>query len=195
MLNLHKLIHSALTRPFADSVETYKPQAAPARDQCRITAVKAMQVRRSTLIKVETDAGLEGYGPCGGSGPYARAVIERLNGGRLPHLGLIGKDPLAIQVHHHNMFYAYPQRGRQVGVLSGIDIALWDLAGKILEQPVSRLLGGNFRDEIETYSHCRGGDYFDKAEWRDRAQELVDDGRGFRAFKVDIHHPLGGHMQ
>ena len=51
------------------------------------------------------------------------------------------------------------------------------------------------RDEIETYSHCRGGDYLDKAEWRDRAQELVDDPRGFRAFKVDIHHPLGSPMQ
>jgi L-alanine-DL-glutamate epimerase-like enolase superfamily enzyme len=193
MLKLHRLFSSALTKPFADSFGSFEPQAAPARDQIVITAVKAMQVRHSTLVKVETDAGIAGYGPCGGSGPYARAVIERLNGGRLPHLGLIGKDPLAIQVHHHNMFYAYPQRGRQVGVLSGIDIALWDLAGKILGQPVSRLLGGNFRDEIETYSHC--GNYLDAAKWRDQAQELKEDPRGFRAFKVDIHHPLGGHMQ
>jgi galactonate dehydratase len=154
-----------------------------------------MQVGRRTLIKVETDAGQVGYGPCGGSGPFARDVIATLHEGRLPHLGLIGKDPLAIQVHHHNMFYAYPQRGRQVGVLSGIDIALWDLAGKILNQPVSKLLGGTFRDEIQLYSHCTGGDYFDKAEWRDRAQALTGDGKGFRAFKVDIHHPLGGHMQ
>lgn len=48
-------------------------------------------------------------------------------GGRLPHLGLIGKDPLAIQVHFHNMFYAYEQRGRPIRVLSGIDMALWIL--------------------------------------------------------------------
>ena len=160
-----------------------------------ITAIRAMQVGRRTLIKVETDAGLIGYGPCGGSGPFARDVIHGLHHGRLPHLGLIGKDPLAIQVHHHNMFYAYPQRGRQTKVLSGIDIALWDLAGKLLDQPVSRLLGGNFRDEIQLYSHCFGGDYLDKAEWRDRVERLTGDGKGFRAFKVDIHHPLGGHMQ
>jgi galactonate dehydratase len=164
-----------------------------------ITAIKAMSnqvgVRRRTLIKVETDAGLVGYGPCGGSGPLARDVIATLHEGRLPHLGLIGKDPLAIQVHHHNMFYAYPQRGRQTKVLSGIDIALWDLAGKILGQPVSKLLGGTFRDEIQLYSHCPGGDQFDKAAWRDRAQRLTGDGKGFRAFKVDIHHPLGAHMQ
>jgi galactonate dehydratase len=90
---------------------------------------------------------------------------------------------------------AYPQRRRQVRVLSGIDIALWDLAGKILNQPVSKLLGGNFRDEILLYSHCTGGDYLDKIAWRDRADELKQDPRGFRAFKVDIHHPLGAHMQ
>ena len=161
----------------------------------RITALKAMQVGRRTLIKVETDAGLVGYGPCGRSGPLARDVIHALHHGRLPHLGLVGKDPLAIQVHHHNMFYAYPQRGRQTQVLSGIDIALWDLAGKILDQPVSKLLGGTFRDEIQLYSHCLGGDFLDQAEWRDRVARLTGDGKGFRAFKVDIHHPLGGHMQ
>ena len=193
MFNLHKLLHATLLKPFTASFASCEPQAAPARDPIRITAVKAMQVRHSTLIKVETDAGIAGYGPCGGSGPYARAVIDRLHHGRLPHLGLIGKDPLAIQVHHHNMFYAYPQRGRQVDVLSGIDIALWDLAGQILNQPVSRLLGGNFRDEVECYSHT--GNYLDAAQWRDQAQELKEDPRGFRAYKVDIHHPLGSPMQ
>jgi galactonate dehydratase len=93
------------------------------------------------------------------------------------------------------MFLAYPQRGRQVRVLSGIDIALWDLAGKILGLPVSKLLGGNFRDEIPLYSHCQGGDSLSKEAWRDHAQELKEDPHGFNAFKIDIHHPLGVHMQ
>ena len=164
--------------------------------QVKITAVKALQPQRgTTLIKVETDAGISGYGPGGGSGPFARAVIAGLEGPRLPHLGLIGKDPLAIQVHFQNMFYIYPQRRRQVRVLSGIDIALWDLAGKILNQPVSKLLGGNFRDRIRLYSHCSGGDFLDRAAWQDRAQQLRSDPRGFKAFKVDIHHALGTHMQ
>lgn len=163
----------------------------------KITAIKAMQLnaRGGTLIKIETDIGVTGYGECHGSGAFARAAIAQLEGPRLPHLGLIGKDPLAISVHFHNMFYAYPQRGRQVRVFSGIDIALWDLAGKLLGQPVSKLLGGNFRDEIDLYSHCGGGDFLDRAEWRDRADELVGDPKGFRAFKVDIHHVLGVPMQ
>jgi len=174
----------------------YETLAASARGQVHITAIKALQPQRgTTLIKVETDAGIAGYGPCHVSGPYARAVIAGLEGPRLPHLGLIGKDPLAIGVHHHNMFYAYPQRGRAVPVLSGVDIALWDLAGKIVGLPVYRLLGGPFRDEIETYSHCTGGDYLDRMAWHDLAQALKEDPHGFTAYKIDIHHPLGAHMQ
>ena len=189
-------LQAALGMPAGAWLAHYEALAAPARDQIKITAIKAMQVKDpGTLIKIETDAGISGHGPCGASGPFARDVIAGLHFGRLPHLGLIGKDPLAIQVHFHNMFYAYAQRGRQMRVLSGIDIALWDLAGKILGQPVSRLLGGNFRDEILLYSHCGGGDYFSKEAWRDRAQELKSDPHGFTAFKVDIHHALGTPMQ
>jgi galactonate dehydratase len=173
----------------------YESEATPGRGQAKITSIKAMGTQVGTLVKIETDAGISGYGPCGGPGPFARAVIAGLEGPRLPHLGLIGKDPLAIGVHYHNMFYAYAQRRRQVRVLSGIDIALWDLAGKLLSQPVSKLLGGNFRDEIPLYSHCPGGDFFDKAAWHDRAQALKEDPRGFKAFKVDIHHALGVHAQ
>ena len=165
----------------------------------RITAIDAQQPKTregTTLVRIQTDAGVTGYGPAGRtSGPAARAAIELLHGPRLPHLGLVGKDPLAIGVHHHNMFYAYRQRARYMQVLSAIDIALWDLAGKLLGQPVHKLLGGPFRDELPLYSHCGGGDYFDKAAWRDRAQELTGGPLGFRAFKVDIHHALGIPMQ
>lgn len=174
----------------------------------KITAIKAMQVRApgvlsrpenpiktETLIKIETDAGVVGYGESSASGPLARAAIATLAGPRLPHLSLIGKDPLALGVHYHTLFHAYPQRTRYLRVFSGIDIALWDLAGKLLGQPVATLLGGPFRDAIPLYSHCGGGDYFDKGAWRERAQELLADPKGFRAFKVDIHHPLDVPMQ
>ena len=170
--------------------------ADPVRKLVKITAIKALQPRQgATLIRVDTDAGISGFGPCNESGPVARSVINQLQNGRLPHLGLIGKDPLAIQVHFHNMFYAYPQRGRQVRVLSGIDIALWDLAGKLLGQPVCKLLGGTFRDEIDLYSHCPQGDFLDTVAWRDRAQQLRDDPHGYKAYKIDIHSALGVNMQ
>lgn len=160
----------------------------------RITTIDALQPKAregTTIVCIQTDAGVTGYGPAGRTaGPVARGVIHALDHARLPQLGLIGKDPLAIGVHHHNMFYAYRQRARHMQVLSAIDIALWDLAGKLLGQPVHRLLGGPFRTELPLYSHCGGGDQFDRVAWRDRAQELTGGERGFRAFKVDIHHPL-----
>ena len=187
----------ALSAPAACSFLTrFEALAAPAQKQVRITRILALELKqRGTLIRVDTDAGISGYGECAATGAFARYAIGTLAGPRLPHLGLIGKDPLAIRVHHHNMFYAYAQRRREMKVYSGIDMALWDLAGKILNQPVSQLLGGRFRDEIALYSHCTGGDFQSKSEWRDRAAQLKGDRRGFQAFKVDIHHALGLNMQ
>lgn len=191
-LTRRDLFRAAAAAPFAH----YEALAAPARQQVKITAIKALQLKqRGTLIRVETDAGISGYGECAGSGAAARSAIAGLEGPRLPHLGLIGKDPLGIQVLFHNMFYAYPQRRREIKVYSGIDMALWDLAGKMLNLPVSKLLGGNFRDEILLYSHCAGGDFQSKEEWRKRAEQMKSDPRGFTAYKVDIHHALGLKMQ
>ncbi len=194
MLTRRGFLQTALAAPAGASFLHYEKLAAAARDAVKITRITALQLQeRGTLVRVDTDAGLSGYGECHASGPFARAAIEALEGPRLPHLGLIGKDPLAIQVHFHNMFYAYPQRARVMRVLSGIDIALWDLAGKILGQPVSKLLGGNFRDELLLYSHT--GNYLSREKWMETAARIKADPRGFRAFKVDIHHPLGANMQ
>ena len=205
MLTRRTFVKSALALPIGGALAHYSRLSAAARGLVKITAVKAMAVGAGgasvagggggrTIIKIETDAGIDGYGPAGGSGPLARAVISEFMSeqGSAEGLGLIGKDPLAIEVHHHNMFYAWAQRYRQTRILSGIDIALWDIAGKILNAPVSKLLGGNFREEIELYSHCgHDGDFWDKNQWRDRAQELVSQPAGFRAFKVDLNDAIG----
>jgi galactonate dehydratase len=173
--------------------------AAGAAGRVSITAIRAMRLEDGfCLVRVDTDAGVCGYGECGNNdGDLVRAVIHThaAGGGRLPHLGLIGKDPLAIRAHHHAMFDAFPQRRPHMQVLSGIDMALWDLAGKLLGQPVVSLLGGPFRSEIELYSHCPQGDFTDPVAWRDRAAELKADPHGFTAFKVDIHSCLGLNMQ
>jgi galactonate dehydratase len=216
MLTRRNFVKSALALPIGGALTKYGLLSAPARGLVKITAVKAMSIRAGgaapggrggrggapvaggggggTMIKIETDAGIEGYGPALGSGPLARAVIAEFmsDQGSAKGLGLIGKDPLAIEVHHHNMFYAWAQRYRQMRILSGIDIALWDVAGKILDSPVSKLLGGNFRDEIEVYSHCgHEGNFWDKDEWRARAKALVEQPAGYRAFKVDLNDALG----
>ena len=192
-----EFLKAAMALPLLPLFAPLNALAQPARGLVKITAIKALQIKDAqTLIRIDTDAGISGYGECGSDGNTARAVIRAYNGGgRLPHLGLIGKDPLAIQVHFHNMFYAYEQRGRAMRTLSGIDMALWDLAGKLLKLPVSKLLGGNFRDEVEVYSHCPAGDFLSKSEWQARAQDMKTTFNGIKTFKIDTHVVLGLPMQ
>ncbi len=209
LLTRRNFLTTALAMPIGASLAHYEALAAPAQGEVKITAIKTIRLNQKSrgnsraLIKIETDAGLVGYGPSEG-GPEARAAIAALGGRPGAGTGLIGKDPLAIRVHFHNMFYAHAQAmGQyQVNVYSGIDMALWDLAGKILNKPVSRLLGGNFRSEIETYSHLMPppgnltpeeaqNDYLNKDSWRARAEVLRGYKGGFRAFKIDIHPSLG----
>ena len=124
--------------------------AAPYTGTVKIAAVKAMQVRDifgNRPIKIETDAGLVGYGEAGSSGPMARArlaVMEPM---------LVGKDPLSIDKHLHDLITLMHTYMAHIPAISGIYIALWDLAGKILDKPVNILLGGPFRDGIKMYSH------------------------------------------
>ena len=169
------------------------------RNQATITDIRAMRLESGfCLVRIDTDAGVSGYGEVGDlDGDLVRAAVltHAKGGARLPHLQLVGKDPLDIGVHHHNMFYAYRQRPSHMQICSGLDMALWDLAGKLLDQPVHKLLGGSFRTEIELYSHCPHFDLTDAGAWRDAAADLKSDPHGFRTFKVDIHDAIGIHMQ
>ncbi len=172
--------------------------AAPFTGQVRITAIKAMQLDfqfDGCLIRIETDAGLVGYGETGTNAAMARAHLEHMTKGEFPGAnkyvggpaGLIGADPLAIERHFYRMTtLQHPFLG-PMGTVSGIDIALWDLAGKITGQPVYKLLGGPFRDACPMYSHgdaCR--DMHDKAACREWVQQMKEQPEGFRAFKFNI---------
>ena len=66
---------------------------------------------------------------------------------------------------------------------AGLEMALWDLAGKILNRPVCQLMGGPFRDAIPMYSHG-GCDMLNPASCRDWAQRIKEQPEGFTAFKV-----------
>jgi hypothetical protein len=74
-----QLLKAALAIPAGAWMSQYQAMAAPEAKQVKITAIKALQLRQNggnCLIKVETDAGLVGYGEAGASGPMARARIE-----------------------------------------------------------------------------------------------------------------------
>ena len=103
---------------------------------------------------------------------------------------LVGKDPLDSEVHWTNLYQDFQARGGRIAstALSGIDIALWDLKGKILEQPVWRLLGGAHRRSIRVYAN---GWYTNPGTPEQNAEEakvVVD--MGYTALKFD---PFGQH--
>jgi L-alanine-DL-glutamate epimerase-like enolase superfamily enzyme len=87
----------------------------------------------------------------------ARARIETMK------LLLLGKDPLAIEKHFQNLTSLMHTYMAHIPTISGIDMALWDLAGKITGLSVCVLLGGAFTDSIRMYSHGLELDMHDTA--------------------------------
>jgi galactonate dehydratase len=182
------LFRLALALPSGALFEPYKVLAASSAGKVKITNIQAMALKNiagNCLIRVDTDAGLTGYGEAGATGPMARARIETMKG------LLLGKDPLNIEVHFHNMTTLMHTYMAHIPTISGIDIALWDLAGKILDKPVNVLLGGPFRDAILMYSHGIGVDMLDPRSCHDWAQRVRQQPEGFTAFKMGIDSVVG----
>ena len=107
--------------------------------------------RTYTLVKVVSDAGLYGIGEAYGSpGAGVKEQIHVLKS------EIIGKDPLQIDTIYTGLGQRTDGSAHSLmrGV-SGIEMALWDLAGKIVGLPVSTLLGGRFRDKVRGLRPCR----------------------------------------
>jgi len=98
---------------------------------------------------------------------------------------LIGKDPIESEVHWTNLYQDFQARGGRIAstAISGIDIALWDLKGRILDQPVWKLLGGAHRKKIRVYAN---GWYSNPGTAEQNAEEakVVMD-MGYTALKFD----------
>ena len=129
-----------------------------------------------TLVIVRTDAGLEGFGSCYTSGGLVAAAVELL----WPLLrGQSAVEPERVSETLRQATFWQGRGGSIEHAISGIDIALWDLMGKACGQPVSRLLGGDYRRTIQPY----GSILFDEPEPLQRTlAEVV--GRGFWAIKL-----------
>ncbi|WP_426289857.1 mandelate racemase/muconate lactonizing enzyme family protein (plasmid) [Ensifer adhaerens] len=127
--------------------------------------------RNWLFVKIETDEGISGIGECSG---WPRVVQTAVLDYRSI---LIGEDPRDIDRLWHRMFIASMGHGMLGtiggGALTGIEMALWDIKGKALGQPIWNLLGGRFRDKIRVYGH---------AKTPDRARELM--ARGYKGIKV-----------
>ena len=110
--------------------------------------------RTAHLVEVRTDEGLTGWGECFGPGNVAlanKAIVEKVI-----QPMVVGSDPLDREVIWHrvyNLLRDHGQKGMPLQALSGVDIALWDLAGKIAGLPLCKLVGGQFRDRVPVYGY------------------------------------------
>ncbi len=140
-----------------------------------------------TLVRLYTDAGIVGTGEAyWGAG--VPELIERMR----PFL--LGENPLDVDRLFEHLVQKMSGEGSIAGVtvtaIAGIEVALHDLAGKILEVPAYQLLGGKYRDRVRIYCDCHAGDEADPASAADEAERVVEE-LGYDALKFDLDVPSG----
>ena len=126
----------------------------------KITAIETIRLpdRPNLLfVQVHTDEGLVGLGETSrGPGPVEAQIHE------LSASLLLGQDPLAIQKHNRALMATYlgfQSSSTEVRAASAIDIALWDIFGQAVGQPIHQVLGGRTRERIRVYNTCAGYNY------------------------------------
>lgn len=138
---------------------------------------------RWLFLKIETDAGISGWGEpvIEGRAATVRTAVEELM------TYLIGKDPMPIEDHWNVLYRGGFYRGGPIlmSALAGIDQALWDIKGKYYDAPIYQLLGGRVRDSIKVYSWI-GGDR--PAEVASAARAMKE--QGFTAVKMNATEEL-----
>jgi L-alanine-DL-glutamate epimerase-like enolase superfamily enzyme len=166
-------------------------EKAPAK--LKITDVKTTILRVNhrdwtSLVEVFTNEGIVGLGQTTFR-VQPKVVNSSIDNVLKPML--IGRSPFEYETLWMNMFInntKYGMAGTHILAISAVDIALWDLMGKAVDQPVYRLLGGKFRDKVEVYaskSEVRKGNSTPKAIAEQLARDVVP--AGFRALKTHTH--------
>jgi len=132
-------------------------------------------------VRVHTDDGLVGLGETFWGAQTVEAHIHEYVAPRL-----LGRDPLAIDRIAKDLvgYLGFRSTGAEVRGNSAVDIALWDLYGKFVGQPIAQLLGGFSRPSIRTYNTCAGAQYISKPNgsvksWSSGAANQYDDLNGF----------------
>jgi galactonate dehydratase len=174
------------------------PKAKPAGRRMKITRVEPILTGNDVFLKIETDAGIVGYGD--GTSNFLPYAVEGMLKDLIPYL--IGEDPERIEYLWQSCFRRRFQRGGPAtgAALSAIDLALWDIKGKAYGVPVYQLLGGLARTKVRVYGHVSGNTAEEAAR---QAQQRVAKGITairFRAFHsydaVDLHnHKLAVQQQ
>jgi L-rhamnonate dehydratase len=149
-------------------------------------AAEAHGVRFLCLLKITTDEGLTGWSDIETQPHVGKAIVDFPSGGQIGfesiRNALTGEDPLERERLWQKMYRCMAYFGRQgagMQMLSGADIALWDIAGKALGLPVCKLLGAKYRDRVKAYASTIFRPTAD--DMKRAVQSYLE--RGFRAIK------------
>jgi len=153
----------------------------------KITSVRTAVINGNfpwVLVRIETDEGVTGLGEA-----YWGAGVAELVHKAAPLI--VGENPLNVgkicEILIRCMSGEGSLAGTTVTAISGIEIALWDLAGRALNTPISTFFGGRFREQIRVYADCHAGATPDPADYASKAKQVVD--AGFTALKFDLDTP------
>ncbi|GAB4335850.1 MAG: mandelate racemase/muconate lactonizing enzyme family protein [Candidatus Abyssubacteria bacterium] len=154
----------------------------------KITDVKATILRtHSIFVRVFTDEGVVGIGECSPMNPHMLAhFVETV----LTPI-IVNEDPLETDRLWHKMFfstYKLGVQGVQPEAIAGVDIALWDIKGKVTGLPIHTLLGGAYRDKVLMYASIGGGGFLSVSDMVGYAEGFLS--QGFKALKIRMD--LGG---
>lgn len=139
----------------------------------RIAEIGKGVVFRTPIVRIYTNQGIVGHGDVrdGAAKEYALFLKSRL----------LGENPCNVE-RLFGIIKQFGHHGRQGGGVSGVEMALWDLAGKAYDIPVYQLLGGKYREKVRVY--CDTTVSKDPHEYAERMQARID--AGYTALKMDI---------
>ena len=145
--------------------------------------------RTAHLVEIQTDEGITGWGECFGPGNVAianKGIVEKVI-----QPMILGDDPLDRDVIWHkvyNLLRDHGQKGMSMQALSGVDIALWDIAGKVAGLPLHKLIGGAHRKQVKAYGYgmmLKQQSVDDHvARFKDEAAAIIE--IGFTATKMKV---------
>jgi L-alanine-DL-glutamate epimerase-like enolase superfamily enzyme len=149
-LSLATVLGASVEQQIARATQNIRRSSSPS--QLRITDLRIAVVTRAPfrcpLIRIDTNQGVSGYGEVrdGGSERYALMLKSRL----------LGQNPCNVE-RIFQRIKQFGNHGRQGGGVSGVEMALWDLAGKAYGVPVYQMLGGRYRDRVRLYADTSDG--------------------------------------
>lgn len=174
-LSLAGLMMNPLEDQLAYATQKVNRNSSPS--DLKITDMRIAEISdvvfRTPIVRIYTNQGIVGHGDVrdGAAKEYALFLKSRI----------LGENPCNVE-RLFKIISQFGHHGRQGGGVSGVEMALWDLAGKAYEVPVYQLLGGKYRDKVRLYADTTTSQ--DPQEFAQRMQERVD--QGYTALKMDV---------